>query len=78
MHFNSTLEPQWNQFWKFLGGCFSNRYLIKGGSIHIRSGDLRFGRYGLGRLPATSPSPSLSAMARRSLQLGVGAHGWVV
>ena len=55
IHINSTLEPQWNQFWKFLGGCFSNRYLIKGGSIHICSGDLGFGRYGLGRLPATSP-----------------------
>ena len=47
MHINSTLEPLWNQFWKFLGGCFSNRYLIKG--------DIGFGRYGLGRLQATSP-----------------------
>ena len=55
MHINSTLEPQWNQFWKFLGGYFSNRYLIKGGSKHIRSGDFGFGRYGLGRLPARSP-----------------------
>ena len=55
MHINSTLESLWNQFWKFLGGCFSNRYLIKGGSIHIRSGDFGFGRYGLGRLQATSP-----------------------
>ena len=26
MHINSTLEPQWNQVWKFFGGCFSNRY----------------------------------------------------
>ena len=33
--------------WKFRGGCFSNRYLIKG--------DIGFGRYGLGRLQATSP-----------------------
>ena len=55
MYINSTLESLWNQFWKFLGGCFSNRYLIKGGSIHIRSGDFGFGRYGLGRLQATSP-----------------------
>ena len=55
MHINSTLESLWNQFWKFLGGCFSNRYLTKGGSIHIRSGDFGFGRYGLGRLQATSP-----------------------
>ena len=47
MHINSTLEPLWNQFWKFLGGCFSNRYLIKG--------DIGFGRYGLGRLQAMSP-----------------------
>ena len=47
MHINSMLEPLWNQFWKFLGGCFSNRYLIKG--------DIGFGRYGLGRLQATSP-----------------------
>ena len=38
-----------------VGGYFSNRYLIKGDSIHIRSGDFRFGRYGLGRLPAKSP-----------------------
>ena len=55
MHINSMLEPLWNQFWTFLGGCFSNRYLIKGGSIHIRSGDFGIGRYGLGRLQATSP-----------------------
>ena len=47
MHINSTLESLWNQFWKFLGGCFSNRYLIKG--------DIGFGRYRLGRLQATSP-----------------------
>ena len=26
MHINCTLEPQWNPFWKFLGGYFSNRY----------------------------------------------------
>ena len=32
------LEPQWNQFWKFLEGCFSNRYLITGASMHVRSG----------------------------------------
>ena len=30
--------------WKFLGGCFSNRYLIKGVSIHIRTGAFGFGR----------------------------------
>ena len=29
---------------KFLGGCFSNRYLIKGGSIHIHTGAFGFGR----------------------------------
>ena len=41
--------------WKFLGGCFSNRYFVTGGSVHIRSGALRFGRWRLVRLPATSP-----------------------
>ena len=30
--------------WKFRGGCFSNRYLIKGGSIHGRTGAFGFGR----------------------------------
>ena len=29
MHINSTLEPHWNQFWKFLGDCFSNRYFSR-------------------------------------------------
>ena len=33
---------------------------------------------GLGVSKPRAPSPSLSAMARRPLQLGVGAHGWVV
>ena len=30
MHINAMLKPQWNQIWKFLGGCFSNRYLTRG------------------------------------------------
>ena len=29
MHINSTLEPRWNQVWKFFGGCFSNRYRMR-------------------------------------------------
>ena len=33
---------------------------------------------GLGVSQPKAPSSSLSPMARRSLQLGVGAHGWVV
>ena len=32
---------------------------------------------GSGIFQPQAPSPSLSAMARRSLRLGVGAHGWV-
>ena len=55
MHINSTLQPLWNQVWKFLPGCFSNGYHLTGGSMHIRSGAFGFGRYGLGCLPATSP-----------------------
>ena len=44
MHINSTLEPQWNQFWKFLGGYFSNRYFIKRGSVHLHISAFGFGR----------------------------------
>ena len=33
---------------------------------------------GLGVSQPRAPSPRLSAMAQRSLQLGVRAHGWVV
>ena len=44
MHINSTLEPQWNPFWKFLGGYFSNRYLIKRGSVHLCISAFGFGR----------------------------------
>ena len=78
MHINSTLEPKWNQFWKFLGSCFSNRYLIKGGRytyVQVTSG---LAVMGLGVSQPRAPSPRLSAMAWRSLQVGVGAHGWVV
>ena len=57
-HINSTLEPQWNQFWKFLGGCFSNRYRIKGGSKHIR---LRV--WPLGARACPSHGPLLRALA---------------
>ena len=51
MHINSTLEPQWNPFWKFLGGYFSNRYLIKRGSVHLCISAFGFGRQGLGLEP---------------------------
>ena len=78
MHINSTLEPQWNQFWKFLGGCFSNRYPIGGGSMHIHLGIFE----PLGAWASASheplPSPSLSALARRSLRHGEGTHGLVM
>ena len=76
MHINSMLGPQWKQFWKFLGGGFSNRYLIKRGSVHVQAPSGLAVR-GWGVSQPRAPSPSLSATARRSLRLGVGAHGWV-
>ena len=78
MLINSTLEPQWNQFWKFLASYFSNRYLsrvVVYTYVYAPSGlAIRGSSVSQPRAPF---SPSLSAMARRSLRLGVGAHGWV-
>ena len=36
MHINSTLEPQWNQVWKFFGGCFSNRYRMRSVELSLK------------------------------------------
>ena len=43
MLINSTLEPRWNQFWRFLGATFSNRYLTQQGSVHLRTRAFGFG-----------------------------------
>ena len=78
MHINSTLEPQWNQFGSFweaasVTGTLST--VVAYTYVQVTSG---LAVMGLGVSQPRAPSPSLSAMAPRSLQLGVGAHGWVV
>ena len=60
MHINFTLEPQWNQFWKFLAGYFSNRYLIRSGSVP-RYKRLRVWPFGARASP--SQEPVLRALA---------------
>ena len=78
MLINSTLAPQWNQFWKFLASYFSNRYLSRAVAYTYVYAPTGLAIRGSSVSQPHAPfSPSLSAMARRSLWLGVGAHGWV-
>ena len=68
MHINSTLEP-------LCFGSFWEAASVTGTLSRVTSG---LAVMDLGVSKPRACSPSLSAMARRSLQLGVGAHSWVV
>ena len=75
IHINSTLEPQWNQVWKFLGGCFSNRYRIR---VHkrIHFGAFRVWLRGIGRPRALARQTSLRHVVGTHVSVALLCQPW--